>query len=150
MYAGQTISYVILRQHDLFDPCEVLWLILFHPEDLRRGKSGERNIRSVLRQLLFADHIIQIIAFLCGSAIVPEDGRADHLILLIQNDQSMHLSSEANACHLALVRIFQKLPDALHSLFIPVLRLLFRPAGMWEIQRVFPGYNIPDVPFTVH
>ena len=39
-----------------------------------------------------------------------EDGRADHLILLIQNDQSMHLSSEANACHLALVRIFQKLP----------------------------------------
>ena len=34
MYAVQTISYVILRQHDLFDPGEVLWLILFHPEDL--------------------------------------------------------------------------------------------------------------------
>ena len=106
MYTGQPIRNVILRKHDLFDPCKVLWLILFHPEDLRRGKSGERNIRSVLRQLLFADHIIQIIAFLCGSAIVPEDGRADHLILLVQNDKSMHLSSKADACHLILVCVF--------------------------------------------
>ena len=36
-------------------------------------------------KLFFSDHVIQIIAFLIGTAIVPEQCRTDHLILLIQN-----------------------------------------------------------------
>ena len=106
MYAGQTIRNVILRKHDLFDPCKILRFILFHPKDLRCGKTGKGDIRGILRQFLLADHVVQVVTFLGGSAVIPKNRRADHLILLIQDDQSMHLSTEADACHLILVCIF--------------------------------------------
>ena len=71
MYTGQPIRNVILRKHDLFDPCKILRLILFHPEDLRCGKTGKGDIRGILRQLILADHVVQVVTFLGGSAVIP-------------------------------------------------------------------------------
>ena len=71
MYSGQTIRNVILRKHDLFDPCKILRLILFHPEDLWCGKTGKGDICGILRQLLLADHVVQVVTFLGGSAVIP-------------------------------------------------------------------------------
>ena len=86
MYACQTICQVILRQHDLFDPCKVLRLVVFHPQNLRRGKSGEGDVCRVFGKLLLADHLIQIVVFPEGSAIVPENRGTDDLIVFIQHN----------------------------------------------------------------
>ena len=83
MNAGQLISDVVLRQHDLPDLCEILRLFILHPEYLRRGKAGEGNVRRVSRQLLLTDHVIQIIAFLRSPAVIPQNSRSDHLIILV-------------------------------------------------------------------
>ena len=85
-----------------------------------------------------------------GSAIIPENGRTDHIVILIQNHQSVHLPAEADTRHPALVPPAGELSDSGHGLLIPVLRLLLRPARMRKIQRIFPRYNIYDLSFPVH
>ena len=100
MYAGQPISNIILRKHDLCDPCKILWLLILYPQKLRCGKAGKGNIRCVFRKLLLSDHIVQVIAFFISTAIVPQKCRSDHLILLVQDHQSVHLSAKTDTCYL--------------------------------------------------
>ena len=51
------------------------------------------------------DHLVQIVGFLAGSAVIPKNGRPDYLILLVQYHQSMHLTAEADARNRSFVTI---------------------------------------------
>ena len=105
MNTRQLIGYVILRQHDFCDPGKILRLLVFHPQQLGRRKSGEGNVGCVSGELFLADHIVQIITFFVGSAVIPQDSGTDHRIILIQDHQSVHLSAEADSRNLTLVLI---------------------------------------------
>ena len=56
--SGQAVCEIIFRQHDLFHPFPQIWLMLLHPENLWRRKSGEGNIRGISRQCFLSDHLI--------------------------------------------------------------------------------------------
>ena len=124
VYAGQTICQIVLRQHNLRDPCKILRLIFLYPQNLRSRKAGKCNVCSIFGKCLFSNHLVQVRGLLCRPAIIPEDRRANHLILVIQNNQSMHLSSKADTCQLALIGICKQLLQPINGHRIPVFRLL--------------------------
>ena len=148
--SGQLVCQIILRQHDLADLRKILRLVFLHPEDLRSGKTCKRNICRILGQFVFSDLIVQVIGLLLGTAVVPQDRRADHMVFAVQDHQSVHLSAEADACHLRLVKAFGQFLDTFFALLPPVFRFLLRPARMRERKRIFAGYNIHDFSGTVH
>ena len=150
MYPGEFVGDIVFGQHDLGDSGKVLRLLVFHPENLGSGKAGKGDVGRVLRQLFLADHIVQIIAFLICTPIVPQKRGTDHLIVLIQNHQPVHLAAKTDARHLALIRILQQFLNAQHGLLVPVLGLLLRPARIGEINGIFPGDDIPDFTLAVH
>ena len=71
VYSGQLICDIVLREHDLLNFLKVLRLLVLYPQDLRCGKAGKGNIRSIFGKLILSDYIIQIITFFVGSSIVP-------------------------------------------------------------------------------
>ena len=148
--AGETVCQVIFWKHDFADFCEVIRLIFFHPENLRCGKACKCNVCGVLGEFFFSDYGVQIIGLFCGTAVVPEDRRADDVIVLIQDDKAMHLAAEADAGYLGFVYVFYQLADSLFALLPPVFRFLLRPAWMREIQRILSRYNIYNFAFLVH
>ena len=95
--ARQHIVDVVLREHDLVDPCEQVRLMLLHPEDLRGRKSGKCDVAGLLRQLLPADHVIQVIGLLLRPSVVPENRRAENMIVLVEHDEAVHLAAGADA-----------------------------------------------------
>ena len=107
-------------------------LILFHPQNLRGSKACKSNVCGVFRQLILADFVIQILCFLLGTSVIPEDSRADHLIIFIQSYKAVHLTSKADSGNFFAVNILCQLLHSLHALSKPVLRILFRPARMRE------------------
>ena len=123
--SGQAVSQIILRKHDLCDLCKILRLIFLYPQDLWCGKSGKCNVCCVFRKRFFSDLVIQIIGLFCSTSIIPEDCRADDLVFVIQNDQSVHLSTKADSCNLALVTLRSQFFDAFYGLGKPVFRMLF-------------------------
>ena len=58
-------------------------------------------------------------------AVIPEKGRADHVVCLVQDDESMHLPAKADACHLLFVTAIQQFLQPVHGPRKPVFRLLF-------------------------
>ena len=137
MYTGKPIGQIVLRQHDLLDACEILRLMLLYPQHLRCGKSGKRDICRVLGKLFLSDHIIQIVRLLRGASVIPQNCRADHLIVLIQNDKPVHLPAKADTSKLALIAALEQFLQSGDRLLIPVLRFLLRPARMRKIKRIF-------------
>ena len=71
VYSGQLICDIVLREHDLLNLFEVLRLLVLYPQNLRCSKAGKGNIRGIFGKLVLSDHIVQIITFFVGSAIVP-------------------------------------------------------------------------------
>ena len=137
MYTGKPIGQIILRQHDLLDAREILRLMLLYPQHLRCGKSGKSDICRVPGKLFLSDHIIQIIRLLRGASVIPQNCRTDHLIVLIQNNKSVHLPAKADAGKFALIAALKQFLQSRDRLLIPVLRFLLRPARMREIKRIF-------------
>ena len=150
MNPRELIGNIILGQHNLCNSGKVFGLLVLHPQKLRGSEPGKGNIGRIFRQLLLTDHSVEILRLLHGPAVVPQNGRTNHPILLIQNDQPVHLPPKADPGHLALIHIPDQLTDSLHSLFIPVLRLLLGPTRMREIKRILPGNHVYDLPFAVH
>ena len=65
-----------------------------------------------LESVFFSNHLVQVIGLLCRPSIIPEDRRANHLILVIQNNKSMHLPSKADTGQFALIAALQAAPSA--------------------------------------
>ena len=150
MHTGEAVCQIVLGQHDLCDLCEVLRLVLFYPQDLRSGESGEGDIGGVRGELFLSDDIVQIVRLLPGAAVVPEDGGADHVILRIQHHEAVHLTAEGDPCHLGSVLSVQQFLQSLQGLLIPVLGLLLRPPGMREKEGIFLGDDVQDLSFRIH
>ena len=150
MHPCQFVSNIVLGEHDLFDPCKILGLLILHPEKLGRRKPGKRNVRRILRQLILPDLVVQIIALFRCSSVIPENCGTDYLVLVIQNHKPVHLSAKTDPGNPALVHIRGQLLDARDALLIPVFRLLLRPPRMRKIQRILLRHNIDDFAVFLH
>ena len=150
MCTGQLVSNIILRQHDLSDPCEILRFVFLYPEKLRCRKSGKCDIRRILGKLVLADLIVQVIHLLLCTSIIPQDRRADHLVILIQNNQTMHLTAKADTANLGSINSTKQLLQTITYRTPPVLRLLLRPARLREIQRILSRNTATDLSCIIH
>ena len=150
MHTGEDIVDVVLGQHDLCDLRKVLRLFFLHPQDLGSCEAGEGDVGSEGRQLLLADDTVQVINLLGGTAVIPQDGGADDIVLRIQNHQTVHLAAAADTGHLAAVKTGQQFGNTFHNGLLPVLGGLLAPAGIGEFQGIFFGDCVHDPAFPVH
>ena len=150
MDAGEAIVDVVLGQHDLADAGEVFRLVFAHPQELGRGEAREGDVGGVFGDLLFADLLVEIGHLFFGAPVVPQDGGADDLILVVQHHQAVHLAAAADARHAAGVIACQQGVDALGAGPPPFGGLLLAPAGLRENQRIFPGFAAQDPALFVH
>ena len=104
MYPGEDIVDIILGEHDLGDLRKVFRLILLHPEDFGGGKTGKCNVCSQCGKLVLADLVVEVIHLLGGSAVIPEDGRTDDLVIFVQHHQAMHLTAAADTGNAGCVK----------------------------------------------
>ncbi len=79
--AGQAETDVVLREHDVRDPRVDLRLVAREPEELWRRESCERAVSCQREEPLEPDPILDLGALGRCSLVVPEDRRAQHLVL---------------------------------------------------------------------
>ena len=148
--SAQSVGEIVLRKHDLRDSCEILRFIFLYPEDLRRGESRIGDVRRIFLQDVPSDHLVQIVGLFRSSSVIPQDRGTDHVVILVQNDQSVHLTAEGDAGNLALVLSVQKFLQTCDGLLIPVERVLFRPARMRERQAILFRDDLDDLSLGIH
>ena len=145
VHAGQAEVDVVLGQHDLLDAGKVLRLVLAHPEDFRRGEAGEGDVGGQGGEPLLADDAVEVFDLLLRASVIPENGTADDLVILIEDDEPVHLPAAADAGHVGGVGPLQQLVHAVDAGGPPGVGILLRPARLREVQRVFPA-DLPADP----
>ena len=113
--------HVVLRQQDVCDPLVRLRFVGAQPEQLRRGEAGQRTVAGQRDQPLEPDAFLDLGALLRGALVVPEDCRAQHPLLRVERDETVHLAREADR------PVGEPLEHRL-GCAPPVLGILFRPA----------------------
>src|SRR6266550_5765719 len=124
------------------DPAVQLGLVPTQPEQLRRRETGQRSIPCQLEELGKAYARLDFPALGGGALVVPKDRGAQHALLVVEDDESVHLPRQPD-------RPFgQPAQDVLGSP-PPVLWLLLRPAGMWPREQVLDARRREHVPLPV-
>ena len=139
VHTGHAVDQIILGQHDLGDGGVQIRFILLHPEEFWGGEPCKGNVAGVFAQSFSADFLVQIIGLLGGTAIVPQNGRAQHPVGGIQGHQTVHLAAHADALHLGGVEAFQQSRDAIQTRLPPGSGVLLAPACVGHAQGIFPG-----------
>ena len=96
-------------------------LVAAEPEELRRGKAGERAVPGQLDQSGETEQILDLLALGCGPLVVPENRRTNDAFIGVERDEPVHLTREADADELASRR---DLGDRRLGRTPPVLRIL--------------------------
>ena len=109
------------------------------PENLGRGKSGERRIGDHLDELLAPPGPAFDLFTLGGRAlVVPQQGRADHLVLLVEKHRAVHLTGEADRPDVGPFEIgyFDHRIHDLDRGFPPILWVLLAPKRLGVVAGV--------------
>jgi len=77
-------------------PIENVWFVIFYPDDFRSGEPGQCFVTGGLNQTLSPDASAYFVALIGASLIVPEDCRSERVMPRVQQDKTVHLSSETN------------------------------------------------------
>ena len=93
----QAQADVVLRQHDPADAPVDVGLVAAQPEQLRGREARERPIAGERDESLEADALLDLCALGPGALVVPEDRRAEHAVLRVEADQTVHLAGEADS-----------------------------------------------------
>ena len=99
---GQPKPHIIFGQQHLHGLFKVLRFVLSQPEDFRSGKSFQGGVGDQFDQMRPpADGGFDLPAFLRGALVVPQNRRADHLMLGVQKHAAVHLAAQADPGHFA-------------------------------------------------
>ena len=58
-------------------------------------------------ELVLADGIVEIVDLFEGTAVIPQNRRADDVIGCIQRDEAVHLAAGADTHHLRSIKVLQ-------------------------------------------
>ena len=113
--------------------------VVAHPENFGRSETGERRICRDFNQAFFADFCRDFFAFLRCALVAPDNRRTDYFIVLVEHDKPVHLTGKSHALDVFRVdfRFGNHLLNCMQRSIIPVLRILFCPAVLRLVQRIF-------------
>ena len=103
-----------------------------HPPDLRESEARQRRVGGELNQPAGADLLRDFAAFFAGALIAPDNRWAQHVVVLIQKDEAVHLTRQADRVNLAGLRTAfrEAFGDGEACRSPPVPRVLLRPANL--------------------
>src|SRR6266545_7213291 len=78
-----------------------LRLVPADPEQLRRREACERAVPRQLNEPCEPDPLFDLGALCFRALVVPEDRRPQHAILVVEDDEPVHLTREADCGRLA-------------------------------------------------
>ena len=138
VFAGHGEAHIILGQEDVAAGGVILRLMVPHPEDLGSGEACEGGIGGDLYEPFLAHLGGDFLAFCRGALVAPDDGGADHFIILVQHHQAVHLPGEAQAHHIFLVHPapLHYFADGAGSGFLPIFGVLLCPAVLGLVHGV--------------
>ena len=126
-FTRQTESHIILGQQDLHCAVEIAFFLISQPQNLGRREAGQSRIGHHPNQLSTATGPTFYFSTLRHrSLIIPQQSRANDLVLFVQKDAAVHLTAEpdaANVCGLQLCGT-QHLLHGIHNGLPPVRRTL--------------------------
>ena len=88
----------VLGQQHAADARKHFGLVLAQPQQLGCGKAGHGQVAGDLAR--GGHSLLQLGAFGRRAAVIPEDGRAQHLALRAQHHGAVHVARQAHAAHL--------------------------------------------------
>ena len=135
----EAVGKVVLGQHDLGDLREVLGLMLSHPENFRRGEARKGDVACPCGELVLADRPVEVSDFLLRAAVVPKNGGADDIVVLIECNEAVHLPAEGDALDGRLILPREEFMKAAENGGEPVLGVLLAPTGVGIGDRVSLG-----------
>ena len=144
------VVYIIFWKHDLGNSFKVLPLIFPEPKNLGRSKACKSNIGRQGRELLLADFPVEIGHLFRCSAVIPKDGRTDHIVLFIQNHKAVHLTATADADYILALILFQQFRNTFQHSLTPILGILLAPAGFGKFQGILLGHDVFNITRFVH
>ena len=106
------------------------------PENLGCGEAGQSRVCCDLDQTLCTNLLGDLLAFLLGTLIAPDNGRTDNLTGLVKHNKSVHLSGNTKTLDVVsgYAGIFDNLCDCLQCSVTPVFRLLLCPSVVWSVE----------------
>ena len=116
-------------------------LVVPYPQDLCGSPAGERRVSGDLHQLFSAHNTVHFVHFRSGALVAPDDGLPQDVVVLVQHDQTVHLSGNTDALDLFLGHAalgHNGLDGADHGI-LPVRRILFCIAVFRLIHGIFDG-----------
>ena len=134
MHAGESVVDVILRQHHLPYPREVLRFVFLYPENLRGGKACKGNICGVCGESVLSDDLVEIIGLLYRAAVIPENAWTNDIVVFVQDDKTMHLAAAADALYFLRVDACGQFLQTFDRCGPPVFRVLLGPAVVQKLQ----------------
>ncbi|MCY1211203.1 hypothetical protein D9M72_229130 [compost metagenome] len=96
--AAEHEAQPVLRQQHARHAGEDLGLVLAHPQQLGRGEAGHREVAGDLAQARHGAR--ERLALRAAAAVVPEDGRAQHLAFRVEQRGAVHLARQADGAYL--------------------------------------------------
>jgi hypothetical protein len=134
MLSTELQAQPVLGQQHGADPGEQRGLVLTHPGQLGRREAWHGQVAGDGGQRWAGRHHL---GALCGAAaIVPQDGRAQDLVLGVQRHGAVHLPRQADALDPAQFAAMVQL-ELRHGCLQrcpPLGGLLFTPQGLWPLQ----------------
>ena len=139
IFASEDQTQIVLRQKNVPALFIYVRFVVPYPQDLCGSPAGQCRIGSDLHQLFPTDNTVHFLDLCGGTLVAPDDRLPQNLIFLVQHDQTMHLSGNANAldllfCHTAFGD--NGLNGSDHCSF-PVCRILFCVAVFRLIHGIF-------------
>ena len=128
--ARQAQRHVILGQQDFTDGAKQRRLVLLQPQQLGRREAGHGQVARDGARL--GHQRFEFHAFGKGTRIVPQNGRAQHVLLLVEQRGAMHLARQRDATQAGKRHRLGAADgrDHVQRGVPPVFRVLLRPAGM--------------------
>ena len=125
---GKFHGEIIAWEHDLINLVEELWLVLLHPRQLR-GCKVARRVEQVAQAEVFSKFTESLLTIRYGTGVAPDDRWAQHLLVLVNANQSVHLIRDTDSediltlgtafCHDFLQRQLGIIPPHLWILLSP-------------------------------
>ena len=144
--AGENQAQIVLRQQNVTALLVDLRLVVPDPQNLCSCPSGQCRICGDFHELLLTGRAVHLVHFRNCPLVAPDDGVPQHLIVLVQHDQTVHLSGDADAFDF-LFRSTALCDYCLNGLdhgIFPVCRILFCIAVFRLIHGIFHSGTCHD------